>query len=269
MSDDVPPEPSIAEPGPTPPPKDDDFAPLPMGHGFGGVLSALLQRPGQLIYQLHTSHSGMLILALTAIAIVCFFLFGLLVGDFSRGVQLWAAPVKITLGGILSAVICFPSLYVFTCLAGASDRMRLGGLVGLLAGALALEGLLLVSFAPVAWVFSESTESVVFIGFLYLILWSVATYFGVRFLHVGTVFLGTAGRGYLNVWVVIFVLVNLQMMTAVRPLVGTSPQLLPTEKKFFIAHWFEMIRDDARARGGPMPWSGGRREVDDRYPAAR
>jgi hypothetical protein len=36
---------------------------------------------------------------------------------------------------------------------------------------------------------------------------------------------------------VIFVLVVLQMTTALRPLIGTSKNFLPKEKKSFIAHW--------------------------------
>jgi hypothetical protein len=43
------------------------------------------------------------------------------------------------------------------------------------------------------------------------------------------------------------VLVMLQMTTAVRPLVGTSDTFLPKEKKFFLAHWLDSIKRDAKA----------------------
>jgi hypothetical protein len=38
-----------------------------------------------------------------------------------------------------------------------------------------------------------------------------------------------------------FVIVSLQMMTTLRPIVGTSRTFFPTEKKFFLAHWFESM----------------------------
>jgi hypothetical protein len=31
------------------------------------------------------------------------------------------------------------------------------------------------------------------------------------------------------------------MMTALRPLIGTSDTLLPQQKKFFIAHWVDCL----------------------------
>ncbi len=40
---------------------------------------------------------------------------------------------------------------------------------------------------------------------------------------------------------VIFLLVCLQMTTALRPIIGTSEHWLPKEKKFFLAHWSENL----------------------------
>src|SRR5256885_11130618 len=50
---------------------------------------------------------------------------------------------------------------------------------------ISLTTVLLIGFAPVAWVFSESTKSLPAIGALHLIFWLIATYFGLRFLHAG------------------------------------------------------------------------------------
>ena len=46
----------------------------------------------------------------------------------------------------------------------------------------------------------------------------------------------------LNVWVVIFLLVALQMTTALRPILGKSDRFFPTEKKFFIGHWGDCLK---------------------------
>jgi len=46
----------------------------------------------------------------------------------------------------------------------------------------------------------------------------------------------------LRIWTVIFILVMIQMTTALRPLVGRSESFLPGEKKFFLDHWRENLR---------------------------
>jgi len=40
----------------------------------------------------------------------------------------------------------------------------------------------------------------------------------------------------------IYLLVVLQMTTALRPLVGTADTFLPTEKKFFVKHWLDSLK---------------------------
>lgn len=213
----------------------------------GGVLSTLLQHPRRTVDRLHQPGAAGLILALAMIAVVCFALYGVLVGNFSGHEQLWAAPLKIVVGALVTALICLPSLYVFTCLSGVDDRVRLGSLLGFLTAAMALEGLMLLSFAPVVWVFSESTNSVAFISSLHLLFWAIGLYFGLRILRTGVQFLNAAQTRYLRVWVVIFVLVSLQMMTALRPLVGRSEEYLPTEKKFFLQHWADEFSSEAKS----------------------
>jgi hypothetical protein len=154
-------------------------------------------------------------------------------------VQLWAAPVKVAGGLLVSALICLPSLYIFACLGGS--QARLAEISGHLSGLLLLMALLLVGFAPVAWLFSQSTQSLVGIGALHLLFGLVAVSFGLHFL--GTAFAHSQPRSMVgfNLWVIIFVLVALQMTTALRPIVGTDSRFLPAEKKFFVIHWAECV----------------------------
>ena len=162
------------------------FAELPAGCGWNGVLSALLRQPGQIVYQLHESAGGSKLAAVLAmIALLCLAAYGVVVGAFSGGTQLWAAPLKIAGGALLTAAICLPSLYVLACLGGAHDKLKLGPLAGLLLATIALNATLLVSFAPIAWVFSQSTDSIAFISCLHLLLWAVGFYFGVRLVLIG------------------------------------------------------------------------------------
>ncbi len=208
------------------------------------AVEAILRQPRRILRQLRQEGHGSLIACLILIAVACSLVYGLVVGSFSRGDQLyqfWTAPVKIALGLVLSALICLPSLYIFSCLSGSPARLV--EVFGVLAGVLALTTVLLIGFAPVAWVFSESTKSLPAISALHLFFWLVATYFGLRFLHTGFAHLGAKSNGGVKVWVVIFLLVALQMTTALRPIVGTAPTFLPAEKKFFVNHWFECLHD--------------------------
>lgn len=143
-----------------------------------------------------------------------------------------------------SALICLPSLYIFTCLSGA--EVRLGPLCGVLLATLSLNALLLIGFAPVAWVFSQSTDSVAFMGTLHLLFWSVSMIFALRLLSAQMVFLGSAERGYIRLWFVVFILVCLQMTTALRPFLGQSETLLPTRKLFFLSHWVGNLNGNTR-----------------------
>ncbi len=97
----------------------------------------------------------------------------------------------------------------------------------------ALTALILIGFAPVAWVFTQSTDSLAFMGALHLLFLAIALRFGLRPL------LRAAAKdsGYLKLWGLLFVLVSLQMTTTLRPFLGTAPTLLPIEKKIFLLHW--------------------------------
>ena len=108
----------------------------------------------------------------------------------------------------------------------------------------ALVTLLLIGFAPVAWIFSQSTDSLVMMGLLHLLFWIIGMWFGVRLIK-GLAACATGSDasdlGHLKVWLIIFILVSLQMSSALRPLLGTAPTLLPEEKRFFAQHWFENL----------------------------
>jgi hypothetical protein len=182
------------------------------------------------------------------LALVCMLIYGFVVGTFSGAQQLWAAPAKIALGMLACGLICLPSLYIFSCLSGS--QARFSEVVGLVAGLLLMMTLLLLGFAPVAWIFSQSTESVAAMGVLHILFWSIASWFGLRFLSAAFCHLRAQTNAGLNVWIIVFVLVCLQMTTALRPLVGTAETLLPREKKFFVTHWLDHLSKETPGRTG-------------------
>lgn len=211
------------------------------------AVEAMLRQPRRMLFQLRQSGAPGIIAGLIAVATLSAVVYGIVVGTFSGGAQLWVAPAKILGGMLVATVICLPSLYIFSCLAGS--QARLVEVVGLVTGLLALTTILLIGFAPVAWVFSQSTSSVAAMGALHLAFWFVATFFGWRFLRNGFFHLSAKSSGALYVWVFIFVLVCVQMTTALRPIIGTSETFLPTEKKFFLAHWLDVLEAPAPKAG--------------------
>src|SRR6185436_4361111 len=84
----------------------DDRLPIP---GVLAAVESMLRQPRRIMYHLRQPGSGHLIVALLMVALVCSLVYGVVVGTFSGDTQLWAAPVKIAAGLMLSALICLPS----------------------------------------------------------------------------------------------------------------------------------------------------------------
>ena len=204
-----------------------------------GLLENLLKFPGRVVHELHQTRSAILAMWLLIFGIVGVAIYGIVVGAQSGGAQLWIAPAKLGLGTLLSVLICLPSLYIFLCLSGIDAQLR--NVCGALFAAVCLTSILLIGFAPVAWIFSQSTDSIVFMGTLHLFFWVVGIRFGLRLIDATRRFLGATSRGHLRIWSVIFILVCLQMTTTLRPIIAASKRFLPTEKKFFLTNWFETI----------------------------
>src|SRR3954447_10264191 len=179
----------------------DDRVPIT---GPVSAIEALLRQPRRALFQLRQAGAPGMIAGLFFVSAICAVVYGVVVGTFSGGTQLWIAPAKIAGGMLVSALICLPSLYIFSCLNGS--QARLVEVIGLVAGLLGLTTILLIGFAPVAWVFSQSTSSVAAMGALHLAFWIIATCFGWRFLRNGFAHLSAKSGGTLNVWIIIFVL---------------------------------------------------------------
>jgi hypothetical protein len=227
---------------------DDPSERVPIPHVFGAI-EALLRQPRRLLFQLRQPGAGKLIAAMVVVAMLCSLIYGVVAGTFSGGTQLWAAPLKIAGGLLISSAICLPSLYIFACLSGS--QARLAEICRLLAGLLMLMTILLVGFAPVAWIFSQSTESSAWMGTLHLLFWWVATLFAVRFIKQGFSHTNAKSQAGLNVWIIIFLLVAVQMTTALRPIIGKSDTFFPTEKQFFLGHWTDCLKASSESKLNP------------------
>jgi hypothetical protein len=247
-------------PMPVPPlipsPYDPPMPALALGEGPGEreaipnlftTVEVILRQPRRLMYQLRQPGSGVLIWRMLLVAVACSLIYGVVIGTFSMGTQLWAAPVKVTGGLLVSALICLPSLYIFACLSGS--EARLAEVFGLVSGLMTLMTLLLIGFAPVAWLFSQSTNSLAWMGTLHLMFWAIATIFALRFLAAAFSHYQARTAAGLNTWVLIFILVVLQMTTALRPIVGTANTFFPAKKQFFVNHWGEYLNAPESTEG--------------------
>lgn len=169
-------------------------------------------------------------------ALLAFLLYGLVAGSFQGGPQMvmaaWKAPAIVA----LSALLCAPSLYVFASLLGASLTIRT--LVVVLVGFCAFLGVLLVGLVPIAWLFSASSRSLVFVTWLHTFLWLAAVALAGRYLR--TVLTEAGGRGVIVPWLLLFTVVSFQVVTLLRPVLwrGPSDPLLESrsEKLSFFEH---------------------------------
>lgn len=204
--------------------------------GVAEIVEAVLKRPASLVYELTRGRSRAVSGVLVAVVCFCLLTYGVIMGSFAGGIMYFISPVKMAAGVILSSLLCLPSLYIFSSMGGS--RQTLSETAGLLLLCQTLAGLLLLGFAPIAWVFSQSTSALAFMGFLHMVMWLLATFFAAGLLSRAMEFLNGRSMPVLRVWAVMFVVVTLQMSSALRPLLA-EPEgpLVESEKMFFLTHW--------------------------------
>src|SRR5207245_5905105 len=184
------------------------FEPMPNAENPISVLENLLKHPGRVVHELHQKQAPILAGWLLIFGIIGVAIYGTVVGAQSGGAQMWIALARLGLGTLLAVLICLPSLYIFTCLGGIDAQLR--SLCGLLFASVFLCSILLIGFAPVAWIFSQSTDSIAFMGALHLLFWMIGIRFGLRLIDATARFLAARVRGYIRIWIVIFILVCFQ-----------------------------------------------------------
>lgn len=225
---------SAAESNPLNPP------PLPVREvSLANTIDSLLKRPLSLVQQIQNDDGVKLGRHLLLLSLACLGIFGFILGLSSGDRQLWSAPLKIITGVAVSGLICLPSLYIFSCLNGLDVSLR--SVAAILGASLALVSLLLIGLSPVMWIFTQSTDSIVFLGMLSLLFWGGSPGLGLSLIFSGVNARGKKGGQYLKLWALIFVVVTLQMSTALRPIIGEAETLLPQEKKFFLNHWMDEL----------------------------
>ena len=213
-----------------------DFTPLKNKTTLG-LADALLRSPANVVQELTENRSALA--RLLVIVAASMMMTGLVMASFSGGYQYLAVPLKLAVGLVFGAGLCLPSLYIFACLTGTQHSFR--SVAGALLMGLGVQALILTAFAPVAWIFSQSTSSPGFMGFLYILMLLVSAGFGLGL--TGRVLAATGQRvRALPIWSIMFVVVTLQLATNLRPLVGEYEGARIAEKQFFLDHWLGSLR---------------------------
>jgi len=172
---------------------------------------------------------------LVVAALACGGLFGLCLGLFSAsaggegaGLQLLSSALKVPLLFLSTLLVTFPSLYVFSTLAGS--RLGLLPCLRLLVAAITVDMAVLASFGPVVAFFTLFTDSYAFLVLLDVAVFVVGGAVSLGFLSraVRVVFAEGDGqrraRWVYRTWLVIYGVVGAQMGWVLRPFVG-NPQL--------------------------------------------
>jgi hypothetical protein len=201
-----------------------------------GLADALLRAPERAMAALSRQRFGLLQLLFLVLAFVS--VSGVVLASFSGGWQYLAVPLKFAIVVIAGPLLCLPSLYIFSCLSESKSSVRDVALA--LGSGLGVQALLLCGLAPVAWVFSQSTNSVAFMGALYLVMYLVSSAFG---LGLTRRLLAQDGVRVGNYWLwqILFMVVVLQLSTTLRPIVGPFDGIVPREKLFFAVHWLKSL----------------------------
>ena len=186
-----------------------------------------------------------------AAAVVGFALYFFAAGFFAGWQIALLDAVKGAGIALFAFALCLPSLYVFSCVSGAT--LRAGQIVAAGAACLATAGMLLAALAPVLWLFAVSTTSAAFVAFLGALLSAPAMWFAVRpalGLKAAGAVRTTAG---LRLWLAAFTVVAMQTVTLLRPMLA-APAAKPAEgeeaaaeasampdKMFFLEHFFRLL----------------------------
>jgi hypothetical protein len=165
---------------------------------------------------------------------VCMGTFSLTPGGSGHAMQLLATTVKVPALFVLTLLVTFPSLYVFSALVGS--QLLILAVLRVLIAALAVMLATLASIGPIVCFFSFTTTSYPFMIVLNVFVFSVAGLLGLLFLlqtlhrlSVVTSQASVAGpdepvgrqvKSLFRIWVLVFGLVGAQMAWVLRPFIG-------------------------------------------------
>lgn len=200
--------------------------------GSGGpfaVAGAVLKAQGAVIRDLRESRhlpaylGGLLVSTLLLSAA-----YGAILGLYQPGLQTLFAALKVPIVVLGAALLCTPTFFVFNSILGS--KLSLSQTLGVVLYLAASAVLVLVAFAPIAWLFTVSTEGPGFLRGLHLLVFLIAAAYGMKSLNTARRYLNYVDAtqtpihgGFLFLWFGIVLFVALQMAWYFRPLLVPGP----------------------------------------------
>ena len=194
-------------------------------------------------------------------------LYAALRGGPGGALQILTTTVKVPLLFLLTLVVTFPSLYVFSALARC--RLSYTHMLRLLLAAMAVNLALLASFGPVTGFFTLSTTSYPFMIVINVVFFTISGLAGLSVLRraLATVFGGDAdapaaltpaatpvaggvapeqvqARRIFSIWTLIYAIVGAQMGWILRPFIGAPNvpfQVLRSRESNFFVVFLEQL----------------------------
>ena len=148
-------------------------------------------------------------------------------GVLMRGLlQMLASAVKVPVLYLLTTAICFPVLYLVVVLLGS--KLSFAQTFATILLALALNAILLASFAPIIWFFTLTGSDYHFLKLLHVGIFGFSGVWAMSALWHGLSALCEKSDLYprqavkmLQLWILVFGFVGTQMAWTLRPFVGT------------------------------------------------
>jgi hypothetical protein len=227
---------------------------LPQPRSLTGVFNELLIRPMAFLDRARNGGQGSPFLMIAA-STLCYALYGAAAGFFQGGDQILVAALKAPLIILFTLLLCLPSLYVFSAVAGAEWTRR--GFLAVLAGFTGTLALVLLALLPINWLFSSSSRHLSSATVFQLFLWLIALILAWRFLGQGL--RATGARGGMVLWLFLFCVVSFQAATVLRPVLFREPggAVFVSGKKSFLEQigdvFDEQDERESRARPAAAP----------------
>lgn len=215
---------------------------VPQPHSLAGVFNELLIRP--LAFLDRARNGGQASpFRMIAVSAFCYALYGAAAGFFQGGDQILVAALKAPLIILFTLLLCLPSLYVFSAVAGAEWTRR--SFLAVLAGFAGTLALVLLALLPINWLFSSSSRHLGTATFLQFFLWLIALSLAWRFLGKGLQ--ATGARDGMILWLLLFCVVSLQAATVLRPVLSRKPggAIFVSGKKSFLEQMGEAFNEKA------------------------
>lgn len=157
----------------------------------------------------------------------CVFLgiYGAIIGASHSWIQAILSAFKLPALYLMTAIICFPTLYFFNVMFGS--KRSFDQYLTLLMTAVALISVLLFGFAPVSLFFLLSTYDYQFFKLLNVAIFALTGVLGVSFLYQGMAFLSEQDQQGLEIrtkilkfWLLLYAFVGCQLGWTLRPFFG-------------------------------------------------